>query len=128
MMGRRIASSPTSVIGLSAGLWASASLTAATTSLGPKSPPIASTAIRPGDPGAMAAVLPPLPSGGLDLDVEDLAAPVGARLRVHAVRADQASVGRVAGELGRDESVCCTAVCATALGLLAFWIGHLEGG
>jgi hypothetical protein len=65
---------------------------------------------------------------GLNLDVEDLAAPVGAGLRIHAVGANEASIGRVPGELRRYESVGCTAVCATALGLLAFWIGHLEGG
>src|ERR1017187_101486 len=129
MMGLSIASSPTSVMGFRCGFWASASLTAATTSLGPKSPPIASTAIRPVDPGDMTVGVPSGADGGSsDLDVEDLATPIGSSLWVHPVRPEQAPVGGIPGELRRYEGVGCTPVCTTALGLLAFRIGHCEGG
>src|SRR5271165_1324153 len=125
MMGLRSASSPTSVMGFRCGFCASASLTAATTSLGPKSPPIASTAIRPVDPGGMTVgVLSSAGGRASDLDVEDLAAAVDSCLGVDPVRPEEASVGGVPGELRRLEGVGCTPVCTAALGLLAFRIGH----
>src|SRR5471032_1242036 len=125
MIGLRTASSPTRVIGFRFWLWASASLTAATTSLGPKSPPIASTAIRPGNPGAMTVgVTAFFGWSGLDLYVENLATAVGTGLGIHAMGPYEAAICGITGELRRYESVGCTAVCATTLGLLAFWIGH----
>src|SRR5271166_2239945 len=125
MMGLRSVSSPTSVMRFRCGFCASASLTAATTSLGPKSPPIASTAIRPVDPGGISVGLPPGVDGpASDLDVEDLAPAVCPGLRIHPVGPEQATVGGVPGELRRDESVGCAPVCTTALGLFAFRIGH----
>src|SRR4051812_43844360 len=96
---------------------ANASLTAATTSDGPRSPPIASTAIRAWSvvglavSGLMAGRLNP--GDGLDLDVEDLAAAIGPRLGVHAVRAELAAIG-VLGKLGGPEGVGGATVGAAA--------------
>ena len=90
---------------------------------------MASTAIRPVDPGAMSAGLPSSQREGgenSDLDVEDLPAAVGAGLRVHPVGANEASIGRVSREFRSYEGVGSTPVCAAALGLLAFGIGHVE--
>jgi len=64
----------------------------------------------------------------LDRDVEHLATAIHAGLGIDAVRAEEAAVNRVFGELGSLQGVGGAAVGAAALGLFAFRIGHGRKG
>ena len=101
---------------------------AATTSAGPKSPPIASTAICPVKPEEVTIARMvynyAMVSRGLDLDVDHLATAVGAVRRIHVMRTEGRAIGRIFSDLRSFESVGCAAVGATAFGLLAFRISH----
>lgn len=61
-----------------------------------------------------------------DLDVQHLAATIEAVLRIDAMRAESAAVGRIFGHLGSFESVGGAAISAAAFGLFAFRISHLS--
>src|SRR5690606_38887486 len=121
--------SPTTVSGGRSGNSFNARSRAATTSVGPKSPPIASTAIRPASPAGLSIRGRDRTeaSGGAprsDGHVEHLAAAVHPVIRVDAVGTENGAVRRVPGDLGSLEGIGCAAMRAAALRLLAFRLGH----
>src|SRR5664280_3039185 len=120
--------------GLKPGYSASARRAASTTSAGPRSPPMASTAMLPTvgvsaivwKAGGRAGKSCWSPSRSSDFDGENLAAAIHAALGVDAMRPDCAAVSGIHGELRRLEGVGRPAVGAAAFGLFSLRVSHDE--